>query len=87
LEHPLFSRRLDFFRFKQGRGQSMSDAMTELQCLGNQSTLGALNPIDLYVMRYLTMTDNLALLQKLLEVEFPTQQLLKDVVRLFETAA
>jgi hypothetical protein len=33
------------------------------------------------------MTDNLALLQKLLEVEFPTQQLLKDVVRLFETAA
>jgi hypothetical protein len=65
----------------------MSDAMTELQCLGNQSTLGALNPIDLYVMRYLTMTDNLALLQKLLEVEFPTQQLLKDVVRLFETAA
>jgi hypothetical protein len=25
LEHSLFSRRLDFFRFKQGRGQSMSD--------------------------------------------------------------
>jgi hypothetical protein len=87
LEHPLFSRRLDFFRFKQGRGQSMSYAMTELQRLGDQSTLGALNPIDLYVMRYLTMTDDPELLETLLEVEVPTQQLLKDVVRRFETAA
>jgi hypothetical protein len=65
----------------------MSDAMTELQRLGDQSNLGGLNPIDLYVMRYLTMTDSPALLEKLLEVEVPTQQLLKDGVRRFETAA
>jgi hypothetical protein len=65
----------------------MSDAMTELQGLGDQSNLGGLNPIDLYVMRYLTMTDNPALLKKLLEVEVPTQQLLKDAVLRFETAA
>jgi hypothetical protein len=55
LEHSMFSRRLDFFRFKQGRGQSMSDAMNELQRLGDQSDLGGLNPIDLDVMRYLTI--------------------------------
>jgi hypothetical protein len=87
LEHALFSCRLDFFRFKQGRGQSMSDAMTKLQRLGDQSTLGVLNPMDLYVMRYLTMTEDATLLEKLLEVEVPTQQLLKDVVWRFETAA
>jgi hypothetical protein len=33
------------------------------------------------------MTDNPALLEKLLEVEVPTQQLLKDALRRFETAA
>jgi hypothetical protein len=87
LEHSLFSCWLDFFRFKQGRGQSMSDAMNELQRLGDQSDLGVLNPIDLYVMRYLMITDDPALLAKLLEVEVPTQQLLKDATRRFETAA
>jgi hypothetical protein len=40
LEHPLFSRRLDFVRLKQARGQSMPDAMTELHRLGDQSNLG-----------------------------------------------
>jgi hypothetical protein len=43
LEHPLFSRRLDFFRFKQCRGQSMSNIMPELQRFGDQSNLGGLN--------------------------------------------
>jgi hypothetical protein len=55
LEHSLFSRRLDFFCFKQGRGQSMSDAMNDLQRLGDQSDLGGLHPVDLYVM---PITDN-----------------------------
>jgi hypothetical protein len=34
LEHSLFSRRLALFRFKQGKGQSMSDAVNDLQRLG-----------------------------------------------------
>jgi hypothetical protein len=69
VEHPLFSRRLDFFCFKQGYVQSMSDAMAELRKLGDQATLGALNATDLYIMRYLTMTDDLKLLEKMLEKE------------------
>jgi hypothetical protein len=64
-----------------------SDAMNKLQRLGDQSNLGGLNPIDLYVLRYLTITDDPALLEKLLEVEVPTQQLLKDATQGFETAA
>jgi hypothetical protein len=86
LEHSLFSRRLDFFLFKLGKGQSMSDAMNDLQRLGDQSDLGELHPVDLYVMQYLTITDDSALLEKLLEVEAPTQQTLKDATRHFETA-
>jgi hypothetical protein len=65
----------------------MSDAMYDLQHLGDQSDLGGLHPVDLYVMRYLTITDDPALLEKLLEVQAPTQQTLKDATRHFETAA
>jgi hypothetical protein len=35
LEHSLFSRRLEFVSFKQGKGQSMSDAVNDLQRLGD----------------------------------------------------
>jgi hypothetical protein len=86
LEHSLFSRRLAFFGFKQGKGQSMSDAVNDLQRLGDQSDLGGLHPADLYVMQYLTITDNPALLDKLLEIEAPTQQVLKDTTWRYENA-
>jgi hypothetical protein len=36
----------------------MSDAMSELQILGDQATLGAFDATDLYIMRYLTITDD-----------------------------
>jgi hypothetical protein len=36
LEHSLFARPLAYFRFKQGKGQAMSDAVNELQRLGDQ---------------------------------------------------
>jgi hypothetical protein len=87
VEHPLFSRRLDFFRFKQRYGQSMSNAMAKLRKLGDQATLGALNATDLYIMRYLTMTDDPKLLDKMLEKELPTQQNLIDIVRRFKKAS
>jgi hypothetical protein len=86
LEHSLFSHRLAFFCFKQGKGQSMSDAVNDLQRLGDQSDLAGLGPEDLYVMRYLTITDNLDLLDKLLEIEAPSQQLLKDATQRYENA-
>jgi hypothetical protein len=47
LEHSLFARRLAFFRFKQAKGQSMSDAVNDLQRLGDQSDLAGLGPEDL----------------------------------------
>jgi hypothetical protein len=86
LEHSLFSRRLAFFCFKQGKGQSMSDAVNNLQLLGDQSDLAGLGPEDLYVMRYLTITDDPDLLDKLLEIEAPSQQLLKDAKQRYENA-
>jgi hypothetical protein len=86
LEHLLFCRRLAFFRFKQGKGQSMSDAVNDLQRLEDQSDLAGLGPEYLYVIRYLTITDNPDLLDKLLENEAPSQQLLKDATRQYENA-
>jgi hypothetical protein len=55
LEHSLFARRLAFFRFKQAKAQAMSNAVNDLQRLGDQSDLAGLGPEDLYVMRYLTI--------------------------------
>jgi hypothetical protein len=86
LEHSLFFRRLALFRFKQDKGQSMSDGVNDLQRLGDQSNLGGLFLADLYVMQYLTISEDPDLLDKLLEIEAPTQQLLKDATRRYETA-
>jgi hypothetical protein len=71
LEHWLFARRLAFFCFKQAKGQAMSDAVNDLQRLGDQSDLAGLGPEDLYAMRYLRITDDPELLDKLLEVDDP----------------
>jgi hypothetical protein len=57
-----------------------------LQRLEYQSDLGGLHPADLYVMRYLTIIDDPDRLDKLLEIEVPTQQLLKDATRRYENA-
>jgi hypothetical protein len=65
----------------------MSDAMAKLRKLGDQATLGALDATDLYIKRYLTMTDDPKLLEKMLEKELPTQQNLIDIVRRFENAS
>jgi hypothetical protein len=86
LEHSLFARRLAFFRFNQEKGQSMSDAVNDLQRLCDQSDLAGLGPEDLYVMRYLRITDDPELLDKLLEIEAPSTQLLKDATRRYENA-
>jgi hypothetical protein len=64
----------------------MSDAVNDLQRLGDQSDLAGLGPEDLYVMRYLTITDDSELLDKLLEIEAPLQQLLKDATQRYENA-
>ena len=87
LEHSLFARRLAYFQFKRERGQPMSDAVNELSRLGDQSCLEGLTPDDLCVMRYLTITDESELLDKLLEIDEPTPKLFKEATRRFENAA
>jgi hypothetical protein len=59
----------------------MSGSMAKLRKLGDQATLGALDATDFYIMRYLTMTDDSKLLEKMLEKELHTQQNLIDIVR------
>jgi hypothetical protein len=64
----------------------MSDAVNDLQRLGDQSCLAGLGPDNLYVMRYLTITDDPELLDKLLKIDDPTPRLLKDATWRYETA-
>jgi hypothetical protein len=61
----------------------MSNAVNDLQRLGDLAGLG---PEDLYVMRYLTITGDPELLDKLLEIDDPTPPLLKDATRRYENA-
>jgi hypothetical protein len=86
LEHSLFARQLAYFRFKQAKGQAMSNAVNDLQRLGDQSCLAGLSPDDLCVMRYLTITDDPELLDKLLKIDNPTPRLLKDATWRYENA-
>jgi hypothetical protein len=65
----------------------MRNAMAKLLKLGDQATLGFLDATNLYSMRYLTMTDDSKLLEKMLEKELPSQQNLIDIVRRFENAS
>jgi hypothetical protein len=47
----------------------MTDAMTKLQRLGEQATLGEITYRDLYIMRHLTMTDDADMPEKKLEIQ------------------
>ena len=59
VQHPLFSRRLDFFNFKQSNGQAFTDWYQKLRKKGDEVDLAAMTVNDLYAMRSFTgITDN-----------------------------
>ena len=54
VQHPLFSRRLDFFKYTQAQGQAFTDWAQKLRKKGDEADLAALTVDDLYSMRYFT---------------------------------
>ena len=54
IQHLLFSRRLDFFNFKQSSGQAFSDWYQKLKKKGDEADLAAMSVDDLYTMRCFT---------------------------------
>ena len=54
IQHPLFSRRMDFFSYTQAQGQAFTDWAAKLAKKGDEAALADLTVDDLYSMRYIT---------------------------------
>jgi hypothetical protein len=87
VKHPLFFAYTRFLLLQARIWPVNERCYGRATKLGDQATLGALDATDLYIMRYLTMTDDPKLLEKMLEKELPTQQNLINIVRRFENAS
>ena len=72
LRYPLFSRRLEFFRYSRGQNQSPSNFVANLTLLGYEADLGKLSQDEIMVFRILTGVKDEQLLTKLLELKEPT---------------
>jgi len=83
--HPLFARRLDYFRATQERGQLMSDCIRAIGRLGDEAELAAMSVDDMAVVRYMTAVTDNKLLELMLQVKDPTKTKLEDVITTYET--
>ena len=63
---PLFSRRLDYFNYKQQKGQSFTDWYDKLSKKGDEADLPGLSIDDLTAMRMLTGVEDASLKQEFL---------------------
>ena len=86
LRHPLFTRRLDFFRAEQKPNEEFSNFAIRLKQLGDEADLQNLRTDELYVFKYVCGCANTALRGKFLKNPDPTLQELKAIVRAFEIA-
>ena len=86
LRHPLFTRRLDFFRAEQKPNEEFSNFAIRLRQLGDEADLQNLRTDELYVFKYVCGCTNTALRGKFLKNPDPTLQELKAIARAFEIA-
>ena len=87
LSHPVFTRRLEFFRARQLPGQLFTDFGQHLKKLGQQAQLDELETDDIYVMRMFTGINDERLLGRMLKERDPTCQSMTDLAQHYETAA
>ena len=85
LVHPLFARRLDYYRSKQARGQLCSDWTKSVVRLADEANLVAMTQDEACVMRYLSGIVDEKLLERLLQVDEPTKAKLDKAIQLYET--
>lgn len=84
LQYPLFTRRLEFFRSSQSRGQNFSDFLTQLDAKADEADLAHLDTADVYVFRYIVACTDQKLKEKLLKLENPTREEIKRTTRAYE---
>jgi len=83
--YPLFTCRLDYFRYTRKQGQSASNFIANLVQMGHEADLASLDVDQLQVFRVLTGVKEDALLTKLLELQDPTFENVRDRVTRWET--
>lgn len=80
--YPLFSRRLDYFRYDQSKGQTFAEYYARLRQRGDEAELAALNMDALYVHRIICGVSDVKLKEKFCKLQNPT---LADVLQVAET--
>ena len=86
VQYPLFTRRLDFFQYKQSQGQQFTDWETTLRKKGDEADLASLTVDDLYVMRYLTGISDTKLQIEFLKESAPDTKKLAEIAQTYEMA-
>ena len=84
VQHPIFSRRLAFYRAKQEPGQEFSDFAAKLERQGDECSLTNVEVDETYVMRYFTACTDTKLLDEFLKVTDPTKAKLLETVATYE---
>jgi len=81
--HPLYTRRLDFFRSNLSPGQAASEWASSLKRQGDEASIETLEADDIYVMRYLVAIPD-PLLTELLKIEEPTRAKFDQLINQYE---
>ena len=84
VQHPIFSRRLAFYKAKQEPGQEFSDFAAKLERQGDECDLTKVEVDETYVMRYYTACTDVKLQEEFLKIKDPTKEKMLDVVATYE---
>ena len=84
--HPIFNRRIAFFKATQQSGQSMTDFIIQVGNLADEGDIDTLSTNDVLLYRYLEGCINSDLRQKIMELDHPTKAQVEHFVRNYETA-
>jgi len=80
IQHPIFVRRLDYFRTSQSSGQRFSDWSQKLHKMGDEARIDELSIEERTVMRYLTGCTDQELLKEFMKESEPTLKRMDEIV-------
>jgi len=87
LRYPLFTRRVEFFKHTQVKGQLLSDFCSELRAKGEEADLFNLSTEDLYIFRIIGGCTDDTIKRKLLKLDNPTLQDIEKEILAYEVAS
>ena len=72
VKYPLFTKRLQYFKYEQGKGQSFSEFRAQLQKLHEEANIKDLGPDEILSFRVFCGISDAKLREKLIELEDPS---------------